>query len=89
MSGPRLNRRDFLHGAAVAAGGVSVSMTLPWLAGPVGAAEPLLARLSDWTIDDMWGAYPRYAEPIDYPRPVAPRAASAAAAGSIDALFYA
>ena len=85
----RLNRRDFLQGAAAAAGGLGVSVSWAWVADPVGTAEPLLARLDDWTIDDMWGVYPRYAEPIGYARPEAPRAASTSAAGSIDALFYA
>jgi hypothetical protein len=28
-----------------------------------------LALLADWHIDDMWGVYPRYAEPIAYGRP--------------------
>lgn len=43
---------------------------------------------SDSQIDDMWGAYPRYAELIDYPRAREPEA-RIAAAGSIDVLFHA
>ena len=85
-----MNRRDFLQRTALAAGGLTVSVALPWVA-EVGAAEPLLAELADWTIDDMWGVYPRYAEPIGYARPETPRivSAAAAAAGARHAHFYA
>jgi len=34
----------------------------------VGEATPR-AKLADWTIDDMWGVYPRPSEPIGYGRP--------------------
>jgi hypothetical protein len=27
------------------------------------------AKLADWTIDDMWGVYPRPSESIGYGRP--------------------
>jgi hypothetical protein len=84
-----MNRRAFIGGAALAAGGIAVSTVLPWTSAPVGAEQPTLATLSDWSIDDMWGVYPRYAERIDYPRARRPATAAAAAAGSIDALFYA
>jgi hypothetical protein len=81
MSG-RLNRRDFIGGVGLASGGLVVSMAVPW-AEAVEAARPTLARLSDWSIDDMWGVYPRYAEPIAYGRTRAPVATTV---GSIDAL---
>lgn len=84
-----INRRDFLGGVALTAGGIAVSAAMPWLAAPVGAEQPTLATLSDFSIDDMWGAYPRYAESIPYPRAHEPGTMSAAAAGSIETLFYA
>lgn len=88
MSADAMNRRAFIGGAALAAGGIAVSAAMPWTSAPVGAEQPTLATLSDWSIDDMWGVYPRYAEPIGYPRARAPETSTAAAAGSIDALFH-
>lgn len=85
MNGGRVNRRDFLGGASAVCG-VAFSVSLPWLSEPVGAAEPTRAWLSDWHIDDAWGAYPRYAEPIGYASPR--ERAETAAVGSIDALLY-
>jgi hypothetical protein len=62
--------RRVLMGAAVAASAVSM-LPLPAsvaaaVASPFGKSPE---RLTDWTIDDMWGVYPRYAERIDYGRP--------------------
>jgi hypothetical protein len=77
-----LDRREFLGGA----GAVVLTATLPvaWSAQatPAPSVAPLL---SDWTIDDMWGVYPRYAEPIDYPR--APRDVGMAAVDPVDEGF--
>jgi hypothetical protein len=84
-----MNRRAFIGRAALVGGGLAVSAVLPWTSAPVGAEQPTLAALTDWSIDDMWGVYPRYAERIDYPRTAAPETTAAAAAGSIDTLFYA
>ena len=89
MIGNAMNRRAFIGGAALAAGGITVSAAMPWTSAPVGAEQPTLATLTDWSVDDMWGVYPRYAERIDYPRPRVPATTAAAAAGSIDTLFYA
>lgn len=83
-----MNRRDFIVGATSAAG-VAITTTLPWLAGPVLAAPPTHVQLSDWSIDDMWGVYPRYAEAIDYPHTRKSEARLAVEMGSIEALFYA
>src|SRR5690606_4211726 len=69
MIGNAMNRRAFIGGAALAAGGITVSAAMPWTSAPVGAEQPTLATLTDWSVDDMWGVYPRYAERIDYPRP--------------------
>ncbi len=33
------------------------------------AAGAAAVLLDDWTIDDMWGVYPRPSEPIGYGRP--------------------
>jgi hypothetical protein len=67
----RFDRREFI----VAVGAVAVAYAplaaaaetaLPAAAVPA-AQQPAL--LADWTIDDMWGVYPRYSEPIGYGRP--------------------
>ena len=66
--GMSLDRREFI----VAAGAVAVAY-LP-LAALVRAAPAVGAAthqelLADWTIDDMWGVYPRPSEAIGYGRP--------------------
>jgi hypothetical protein len=63
-----LDRREFI----VAAGAMAVAYA-PLAAIAHGepallAAQPVL--LDDWTIDDMWGVYPRPSEPIGYGRPL-------------------
>ena len=56
-----MDRRVFIgSGASFCA--VSL-LPMPVFGVPVGPAPTLL---SDWTIDDMWGVYPRYADPIAY-----------------------
>ena len=39
-----------------------------FIAGAGAVAAVAALPLADWTIDDMWGVYPRYAEPIGYGR---------------------
>jgi hypothetical protein len=58
--------RRVLMGTAAAVSAVSL-LPLPASLAAVGTIEARL--LTDWTIDDMWGVYPRYAEPIAYGRP--------------------
>jgi hypothetical protein len=64
-----LDRRGFLGGA----GGAVVAATLPaWSlvpAGPVAAAVTGPELVGDWSIDDQWSGYPRYAEAIGGGRP--------------------
>jgi hypothetical protein len=65
-----LGRREFI----VAAGTAAAVAYLP-LAGDAQAAAPAVGAadtrelLADWTIDDMWGVYPRPSEAIGYGRP--------------------
>lgn len=86
-SGPAMNRREFIGSAALVAGGIAASAVLPWPS-PANAdpVEMTPERLGDWTVDDMWGVWPRYADPIGYGRPARE---TVAAAGSIEELFYA
>jgi len=58
--------RRVLMGSAAAVSAVSL---LPLPASLAVAGTEGLRLLTDWTIDDMWGVYPRYAEPIAYGRP--------------------
>jgi hypothetical protein len=60
------DRREFL-GAAVATALLPATALIP--AGPVAAAVTGPAPLADWTIDDQWMGYPRYAEAIGCGRP--------------------
>lgn len=81
-----IDRRVFLgSGAAVCA--VSL-LPLPVYAVPSPADPPPVTPnlLTDWTIDDMWGVYPRYADAIGYGRP---RSDVIVAAAPIDAAFVA
>ena len=59
-----LDRRSFVTGAVLAAGAVAVAVrsALPYMDG-VGAGE--------WAVDHIFGAYPPYAHPIPYGRPLA------------------
>jgi hypothetical protein len=69
-SAVRLERREFIVtvGAVTAAAALPLSLGLISPGVAVGAAEPS-ASLGDWSIDDMWGVYPRPSEPIGYGRP--------------------
>jgi hypothetical protein len=55
-----LSRRKFLQAAG--SGAVLTAMPLPLAA----AAVAVTAQMDDWTIDDMWGVYPRYSEAIGF-----------------------
>lgn len=71
----KLDRRAFLGGVSLAAGGVLVSTLIPVQveAATCAASSAVTDPCGDWTIDDMWGAYPPYSHPIPYGRPqVAP-----------------
>jgi hypothetical protein len=82
-----IGRRELIGSVTLVAGGIAASAVLPWPgAAQAEAVEPTPEPLSDWTIDDMWGVWPRYAEPIDY---ACARPETVAAFGSIEALFYA
>jgi hypothetical protein len=72
-----IGRRDFLAGSSV----TLAAATLPTVLRLRASIEPVeqLGLLDDWTIDDMWGVYPRYADPIGFGRvPPEPRPAVAA-----------
>jgi hypothetical protein len=77
--GSSLDRREFI----VAAGAIAVAYAPFSALAHVEPATPVAATsvlLDDWTIDDMWGVYPRYADPIGYapPREDAERTAAVA-----------
>jgi hypothetical protein len=63
-----LDRREFIVTAGAAAAVACLPVALAVAAPAVGGTLPH-ARLADWTIDDMWGVYPRPSEPIGYGRP--------------------
>jgi hypothetical protein len=87
--GLMIGRRELIGSVALVGGGIAASAVVPWPQAAL-AATPVEAKpepLSDWTIDDMWGVYPRYADPIDFGR--APLRQSVATVGSIEELFYA
>lgn len=74
-----LDRRSFVTGAALAAGAVAVTVrsALPYMDGAA-AAEWVDHSPShdqgvsvDWAVDHVFGAYPPYAHPIPYGRPLA------------------
>ena len=84
MPTPRVDRRAFLSagGALVAAATLPAGLAaaLPRSA----AAKAVGAALADWTIDDQWGVWPRYAEPIRY---APPQVAQVVPRDGADALF--
>jgi hypothetical protein len=61
-----LDRREFIGAASAFA--ATVLLPASAVAVPPAAQAPR-ATLADWTIDDMWGVYSRYADPIGYGRP--------------------
>ena len=66
-----IDRREFIRAAAGTATVVLVPVPSLVAAGPVETAVTGPALLSDWTIDDMFGVYPRYADAIGYGKPEA------------------
>lgn len=88
MSGENINRREFLGTVALVGGGITATALMPWPGGAQAATvvTPRVESMSDWTIDDMWGAYPRYAERITCGHQ---KAKLLAAADSLEALFFA
>jgi hypothetical protein len=86
--GVGVDRRTFLGVAGVACGALAAAA---WLPAGLAAALPrtpaaaaVSAALADWTIDDQWGVWPRYAEPIGY---ASPHMAQAMPRDGADALF--
>lgn len=63
-SGASIDRREFIG----AAGGLALTALLPMSAIVAAPTRAGGALLSDWTIDDMWGVYARYADPIGFGR---------------------
>lgn len=66
------DRREFMGTVGVTA----VTALVPMVAKGVVATGPAADRaapelLADWTIDDMFGVWPRYADPIPYGHPLA------------------
>ncbi len=64
--GPKLDRREFVGTVGVAALTAFLPLTVSAQVPGRPTASPEV--LSDWTIDDMWGVYPRYADSIGYDR---------------------
>lgn len=62
------DRREFIVTAGAAAAAACLPVALAAAAPEVGETTQQ-AKLADWTIDDMWGVYPRPSEPIGYGRP--------------------
>jgi hypothetical protein len=63
-----VDRREFI----VAAGATAAAAALPVAivsASPALGAQAAAATLADWSIDDMWGVYPRPSEAIGFGRP--------------------
>ncbi len=83
----RVDRREFICKATLVAGGIAVTAAMPWPGGRA-AGEPLGSLLDDWTIDDQWGAYPRYADPIGFGRRAEGGRDALAAAEPLAAVFY-
>jgi hypothetical protein len=62
-----LDRREFIVAVgAVAVAYVPIESIVQAASAPANTPAVLL---DDWTIDDMWGVYPRPSEPIGYGRP--------------------
>jgi hypothetical protein len=64
-----LDRRAFV----VSAGACVIAASLPALTiaavGDAAVTGAAAERLADWSIDDMWGVYPRPAQAIGFGRP--------------------
>jgi hypothetical protein len=77
MEKSKVNRREFVGSivgsVGLAAAGVATGTPLQNLTRSLPASEKMApyaktGPLTDWSIDDMTGAAPRYAEPIGHPR---------------------
>jgi hypothetical protein len=69
MSAPsRLDRREFLAGAAATGMAATLPVALVAAVPAVDSATPS-ARLADWHVDDMWGVFPRPHEAVGFGRP--------------------
>ena len=74
MRTSKVNRRGFMGfvgAVGLAAAGVATGTLLPSfpdVAAPGMAPYAETGPLTDWSIDDMTGAAPRYAEPISHPQ---------------------
>ena len=66
-----IDRREFITTTAVAAATALLPLASIAHAAPVENAVTGSKPLQDWTIDDMWNVYPRYADPIAYGRALA------------------
>ena len=70
MSGERQwDRREFIGTVGATAAAALVPAASLVQAAPVATAVTGPELLSDWTIDDMFGVWPRYADPIPHGRP--------------------
>ena len=69
MGTSKVNRRAFVGTVGLAAASIATGTLLPGLA-TKGQMAPYAKTgpLTDWSIDDMTGAAPRYAEPIGHAR---------------------
>ena len=66
VTGERLwGRREFIATVGATAAGALA----PTVATAFTSADSGPAALLDWTIDDMFGVWPRYADPIPHGRP--------------------
>jgi hypothetical protein len=63
-----LDRRRFIKwlGGTLAVAALPVAAHAAKM--PSIVVRPSAERLDDWTIDDVWGSYPRYADPIGFGR---------------------
>jgi len=69
----KINRRGFMGAVGLAAAGAATGAlppSFPSSSSSSRAAAPYAKTgpLTDWSIDDMTGAAPRYAEPIGHPQ---------------------
>lgn len=63
-------RRRFVIGLGAGAAGLAAAKLIPATAEAVAPGITASGgRLSDWSIDDVWGLYPRYSAPIGFGRP--------------------
>ena len=72
MTGERLwDRREFIGTVGATAAGALAPTVATAFTSAVTSADSGPAALVDWTIDDMFGVWPRYADPIPHGHPPA------------------